>query len=208
MKKISILVLLLIAAVMLTACGAPAPSSDPSKPSISVSFGYADGLRYPPSYAIWVQDESGNTATLYATGKAATGLENRPAALPVWKGVSETDVTSGATPNKGAELTLNIPDAFAGNKLKLSIEANASYDYNEYYAEGLSEGDEGYNDVNGQPSAVWTADIDTSASGSASPVLAGSGDVLGADHELHDAQHLTTAADLLTNIEVNWNTGK
>lgn len=208
MKKGSILVFLMVFMMILSACAAPVASADASKPTVTVSFGYTDGLRYPPSYAIWVQDEAGNTATLYATGKVATGLENRPGALPVWKGVREADVTSGATPNKGADLTLNIPDAFAGKKLKLFIEANASYDYDEYYAEGLAEGDDGYNDVNGQPSAVWAADIDTSASGSAVPALAGTGDVLGADNALHDAQNLTTAAELLTSIQVTWDLGK
>ena len=208
MKKIPMCILMLVFVIAISACAASAPSADTSKPAISVSFGYADGLRYAPSYAIWVQDEAGNTATLYATGKAATGLDNRPGALPVWKGVSEADVVSGATPNKEADLTLNIPDAFAGKKLTLFIEANASFDYNDYYANGLAEGDKGYSDVNGQPSVVWTADIDLSASGSATPALAGMGDVLGADHELHDAQNLTTAAELLTGIQVSWNIAK
>ena len=212
MKKTTMLILILILVIAISACAAPAPAPAPSAGSpeqaISVSFGYTDGLRYAPSYAIWVQDEAGNTATLYATGKAATGLENRPGALPVWKGVSEADVTSGATPNKVADLTLHIPAAFAGKKLKLFIEANASFDYNDYYAKALGPNDEGYSDVNGQPSAVWTADIDMSASGSATPTLAGMGDVLGADNELHDAQHLTTAAELLTNIEITWEAGK
>lgn len=208
MRKISFIAICLAAVMLLGACGAPAPTADPSKPSVSVSFGYEDGLRYPPSYAIWMQDDEGNSATLFATGKAATGLENRPAALPVWKGVREADVVSGATPSQKAELTLNIPDKFAGKECTLYIEANASYDYNDYYAEGLAAGDEGYNDVNGQPSAVWAAKIDASASGSATPSLAGTGDVLGADHAVHDKQHLTTAAELLTNISITWDTGK
>jgi hypothetical protein len=198
---------LIVCLVTLSACAAPAPIADTSKPTISVSFGYADGLRYSPSYAVWIEDESGNTATLFATAKAATGLENRPAALPVWKGVSEADVTSGATPNKEAALTMNIPDAFAGKKLNMFIEANASYDFNDFYAEGLSVGDAGYNDVNGQPSVIWTTELDTSASGSATPALTGTGNVLGADHELKNPENITTAAELLTNIEVKWETG-
>lgn len=73
---------------------------------------------------------------------------------------------------------------------------------------GLQRATKGYSDVNGQPSVVWTADIDTSVSGSATPVLAGTGDVLGADNELHDAQHLTTATELLTSIQVSWDVAK
>ncbi|MEL7603638.1 MAG: hypothetical protein AAGU77_10840, partial [Bacillota bacterium] len=89
------------------------------------------------------------------------------------------------------------------------IEANASYDYNDYYAAGLNEGDAGYNDVNGQPSVVWTVEIDPSApTGTAAAVFAGAGEVLGADYEVHEAEHLTTAAGLLTDITVEWKLGE
>jgi hypothetical protein len=129
--------------------------------------------------------------------------------LPIWKGIREADVTSGATPKSNAELALNIPDAFVGGKLTLFIEANASFDYNDYYAEDLSEGDQGYSDVNGQPSALWSVEINTSAeSGSLSPDLLGTGEVLGADHELHTSEHLTSAASLLSNIQVAWKMGE
>lgn len=211
MKKLILLPVLLAAVLILVSCAAPAPSVDASKPTMTVSFVYADGLRYAPSYAIWVQDEAGNTATLYATGKAAKdswGGQPRDNVLPVWKGVRAADVTSGATPAQKADLTVNIPDSFAGKTFTLFIEANASYDYNDYYAEGLKEGDEGYNNVNGQPSAVWTATIDASADGSAAPKLTGTGDVLGADHEVHDAQKLTTAAELLKGIKITWQLAK
>jgi hypothetical protein len=206
MKK-ALSAVLLTFILLLCACAAPSAEADTSKPYVTVSFAYAEGLRYPPSYAVWVEDEMGSTATLYATAKAATGLKNRPGALPVWSGLREADVTSGATPKEKDSLTLNIPDAFAGQKLTLFIEANASYDYNDYYADGLKQGDEGYNDVNGQPSAVWSAAVDmTAPSGAASPTLTGVGDVLGTDHELHDAAHLT--APVLTDIAVEWSQGK
>ncbi len=211
--KRSLIIPVLVAAMLLCACAAPAVSADTNKPYVSVSFGYADGLRYAPSYAIWVQDEAGNVATLYATAKAAAdswGSQPRENVLPVWKGVREgADVVSGATPKNGASLTLNIPETFVGKKLTLYIEANASYDYNEYYAEGLSEGDAGYNDVNGQPSVVWTMTLDPSTpTGTAAPALAGTGEVLGADHAVHETEHLTTAAGLLTDITVEWKLGE
>ncbi len=206
MKK-ALIAVLLLTALLLSACGPAAPEADPAKPHATVSFSYEEGLKYAPSYAIWVVDEAGNSATLFATAKVATGLKNRPATLPVWSGVrGGADITSGATPSDKAELTLNIPDDFAGKKLALFIEANASYDYNDYYAEGLDEGAEGYNDVNGQPSAVWTAVLDTAqASGSASPDLIGAGEVTGADHELHEADRLTVP--VLKGIEVTWDMG-
>ena len=177
MRRIAAIITLLLFVALLPACAKHSPEADLSKPHVSVSMSYANGLKYAPSFAVWVEDEAGNTATLFATDKTATGLKNRPEALPVWTGVREADVASGATPKDKAELTLNIPDEFAGKKLKIFIEANASYDYNGFYAEGLEEGAEGYSDVNGQPSAVWTADMDTAQSGSATLEMTAAGDV-------------------------------
>lgn len=213
MKKSVIGLVFLAAALMLSACAASVPEADKDKPYVSVSFGYAEGLKYAPSFAVWVEDEAGNTATLYATAKAAAdswGGQKREGVLPVWKGAREgADVVSGATPQNGAALTMNIPGAFVGKKLTLFIEANASYDYNDYYAEGLKESDTGYNDVNGQPSVLWTMTLDPAVpDGSAAPELAGTGEVLGADHEVHEAEHLTTAAELLTGITVEWKLGE
>jgi hypothetical protein len=210
--KRNLLIPILLLTLVLSACAAPAPKADTDKPYVAVTFGYADGLRYSPSFAIWIEDEEGNAATLYATAKAAAnnwGGQPRDSVLPVWNGAREgADVVSGATPQKGASLTLNVPEAFWNKKLTLYIEANASFDYNDYYAEGLSEGDAGYSDVNGQPSAVWKAVIGPEASGAVSPVIAGAGEVMGKDYELHDAANLTTAAGLLIDIGVKWEPGK
>ncbi len=203
MKRIAAITALLLTIILLSACAKHAPEADLSKPHVAISFTYADGLKYAPSFAVWVEDEAGNTATLFATGKAATGLKNRPETLPVWTGVREADAASGATPADKAGLTLNIPDEFAGKKLKIFIEANASYDYNDFYAEGLSEGTEGYNNVNGQPSAIWTADMDTAQSGSATLEMTAAGDVLGADHDLHGTDNITV--QVLTGVKVEWN---
>ena len=202
MRKSVMIFALLLTAVLLTACAPHAPEADTSKPHATVSFTYADGLKYAPSFAVWVEDEAGNAATLFATGMAVTGLKNRPETLPVWSGKREADAASGATPADKAELTLNIPDAFAGKKLTIFIEANASYDYNDFYAEGLEEGTEGYSDVNGQPSAIWTADMDTAQAGAATLEPTAAGDVLGADHDLHGTQNIT--APVIMGVTVAW----
>jgi hypothetical protein len=195
MRKIAIILSLLLAAVMLTACAQHEPETDLSKPNMTVSFGYVDGLRYAPTFAVWVEDEAGNTATLFATSKVATGLKNRPEALPVWTGIREADAASGATPADKAKLTLNIPDEFAGKQLKIFIEANASYNYNADFPETSG-------DVNGQPSEIWTADMDTTQSGSVTLDMTAAGDVLGADHDLHGAQSITTP--VLEGVKVEW----
>ena len=202
MRKIAAILTLLLCVALLPACAQHTPEADLSKPYVTVSLSYADGLKYAPSFAVWVEDEAGNTATLFATDKTATGLKNRPEALPVWTGLREADAASGATPKDKAELTLNIPDEFAGKKLKIFVEANASYDYNDFYAEGLEEGASGYSGVNGQPSAVWTADMDTAQSGSATLEMTATGDVLGADHDLHGTTNIT--APVLTGVSVEW----
>ena len=202
MRKIVVIISLLLCIALLPACAQHAPEADLSKPHVTVSLSYADGLKYAPSFAVWVEDEAGNTATLFATDKVATGLKNRPQTLPVWTGLREADAASGATPSDKAELTLNIPDEFAGKKLKVFVEANASYDFNDFYAEGLEEGAEGYSDVNGQPSAIWTADMDTAQSGSATLEMTAVGDVLGADHDLHGTTNIT--APVLTTVKVTW----
>ena len=205
MKTFIQIVILLFAAVLLTACTAHAPEADLTKPIATVSMSYADGLKYAPSFAVWIEDEAGNTATLFATSKVATGLKNRPEALPVWTGIREADTASGATPKDKAALTLNIPNDFAGKPLKIFIEANASYDFNDLYAEGIAEGAEGYSGVNGQPSEIWTANIDTTQPGIASLELTSSGDVLGADQHPNGADNIT--APVLTEVRVKWELG-
>lgn len=206
MKTFIKITILLLTAVLLTACTAHAPEADLTKPNATVSLSYADGLKYAPSFAVWIEDEAGNTATLFATSKVATGLKNRPEALPVWTGIREADAASGATPKDKAALTLNIPDDFAGEPLKIFIEANASYDFNDFYAEGIAEGAEGYSGVNGQPSEIWTANIDTAQPGIASFELTSSGDVLGADHHPNCADSIT--APVLTVVSVKWELGQ
>ena len=215
MKKSLVIIILLLAALLLCACAAPAPAADTSKPFVTVSFTYADGLKYPPSYAIWIIGSDSDAVTLYATRYAArisdsTRSTERRSVLPVWNGMrGDADIVSGATPQKQAELTLNIPDAFLHQTLTLYIEANASYDYNDHYAEGLTENDEGYSDVNGQPSVVYAVQIDPNAPDNWNiPTLLGTGNVLGADSDIHDADNLSTAAGLLTDLMVTWNDGK
>ncbi len=212
MKRAAAIILSILSCFTLFTTGCKAPKTiDTTKPHIAISFSYNEGLRYSPSYAVWAEDESGNTATLYATGKAAAnrwGGAERSSVLPIWSGVREAnvDAVSSATPSKKAMIQFNIPEQFHGQKLKIFIEANASFDYNDYYKQGLRKGVEGYNDVNGQPSMLWVADLDPSPiRGEVAPVSVGSGDVLGADHAVHaDLSNVTTAKELLKNITIKY----
>lgn len=206
------IIVVLLAIALLAGC-APQPKLDTAAPYVDITFTYEDGLRYAPSYAVWVQDETGNRATLLVTKKAAgSGFQKqRSSALPIWFGLREADIdaASGATPSGKASLQRNIPEQLRGKKLTLFIEANASYDYNDYYRESLKEGEEGYNDVNGQPSVLWSAVIDATQGTATAPILVGRGDVTGADQQVHeDIDKVTTAKELLKDIAVTYHSGK
>ncbi len=221
-RRLRLTVVITVLAAMLfllvfTGCSpAKVDAVDQTKPLATVSFTVDQSSKYAPSFAVWIVDaQSGETATLYATKKAAenkwSGASERPGALPVWwpvRGQGATDVNTSATPGgKDVSLTLQIPDGFAGKQLKFFVEANVSYDYNDYYKGGLKSGDEGYNDVNGQPSVVWMAEADTSAapSGTLAPAIIGHGDVLGANTDVEaDMSHITTASSILTNLSIQY----
>ena len=186
---------------------------DKSKPWASVAFRIDKSVKYAPSIAVWVADDSGNTTMLFSTKKAAdkSMIAQRPGMLPVRDGANKgasLDAVSSATPSGSeAALELQIPESFKGKKLTFYIEANASYDFNGYYKEGLKSGDTGYSDVNGQPSVVWTATADTAAhpSGEVEAAVAGHGDVLGASGNIDAGMaNVTTAATLLSGIKITY----
>jgi ABC-type glycerol-3-phosphate transport system substrate-binding protein len=53
MKRIALIVITLTAALtLMAACAAPAAQGDTTRPYVSVSFDYGEGLRYDPSYAV------------------------------------------------------------------------------------------------------------------------------------------------------------
>jgi hypothetical protein len=208
------LVVALVFLLIFAGCS-PAARPDAGPAWGAVTFALDKSTRYAPSIAIWVQDEeTGGTATLYATKKAAgTALDNRPGALPVWSaarhaaGAEKLDAVSSATPSAEASIPLALPDAFKGKKIKLFIEANSSFDYNDFYQEGLKSGEDGYSDVNGQPSVVWTVSVDLAAvpSGTLSPAVEGHGDVLGASGGIDaDMSRVTSAASLLQNVKIEY----
>lgn len=215
-KYLAFILSIILVIIALSACSAPVQQANSN---CTVDLTYGAGFRYPPSYAVWVQDvATGETATLFVTGKASdddsVGINKRPSALPVWFGVKQkefpgqkklADTISGATPSKEAHLKVTVPDKFKGKKLQFFVEANVSYDYNDYYKEGLKQGEEGYNDVNGQPSIVWSAIVEPGHTGSVALSVVGHGDVLGQDHAISsDMGHITTAAAILTQISIEY----
>jgi len=136
-----------------------------------------------PQIAIWVEDADGNfIETLYVTSKGAKGSFmgfgseeiRRIEALPIWshkRGQVEKDglfmptkdnplpdAVTGASPESG--MILNTKVASDLEKFVIFIEVNKSFDYNEFYADGLESDAPGYNSgFSGQPAVVYSAKI-------------------------------------------------
>lgn len=162
-----------------------------------------------PLIAIWLEDSQGNyLTTLYYPAK----LEeiDRKAALPVWtnkiggdlKTITQADSVSGASiANIDNSLELGLSD-----KVYVYIECNKSYDYNDYFKEGLEESQEGYNtDYCGQPSLIYRAEIDTALTNIITFELIGQGAADGSDGKVHELSNgITTAKDLFEKFTFQW----
>ncbi|MGL1900752.1 MAG: DUF4405 domain-containing protein [Fibrobacterales bacterium] len=175
-----------------------------------------------PQVAVWLQDEAGQyIETLYISGKSATGnysggKNRRPGALPVWSHARNiksadglmmpdsssavSDAVSGATPLTGySVLSKYSPDP----SLKLMIEYNRSFDFNDHFNKNNFANDSTYvKNPNGQPSLVYSANLN----GNTTLVLAkliGHGHISGADGEINaDMSHITSAANIFKGIVV------
>jgi hypothetical protein len=173
-----------------------------------------------PTYAIWLEDKStASVSTVYVTGKAGkddwTLADSRPEAIPVWYGVTSqeetedrlsVDAISGATQEgEAAEIVWQVPERLVDKKVDLYIEANSSFDYNEYYKR--KEDEPGYSGTNGQPSLIWHVRLDLSESipDPVTPEIIGHGHVLGSDHQIDpDVSKITTARETFEYIGIKY----
>lgn len=184
------------------------------------SYPWLMGKKYP-QIALWVKDEkSGKSQTIFVTGKAAKnkwfGAEVRPSSLPVWYGFNKNlkkflDATTGATPSgKVFTIKWQIPKNLESKKVTIYMEANVSFDYNEYYKKGLKADNPAFSDVNGQPSIIWKADLTfNNQKQSVHPEIAGHGHVLGKDHSIKkDLSKITTAKNLFNYVNCKYSPGK
>jgi hypothetical protein len=173
-----------------------------------------------PTYAIWLEENSmGNVMTVYVTGKAGTDewvmADSRPESVPVWYGIKSkeeaksdaiVDAVSGATPaGEAAEIAWQVPENLIGKKVDIYIEANSSFDYNDYYIK--QKDGPGYSGSNGQPSLIWHASLDLSESTpeAITPEIVGHGHVLGSDHQINpDVSKITTARETFQYIGIKY----
>ena len=137
-------------------------------------------VKNPPQFAVWIEDMDGRyLTTIYATKRIATQAwrgskgNRRKEALPHWsysRGVRYSDglylptkedplpdTITGATPKSGTEL--RFPPIENQQKFIVKAEFNHSVDYNNFFPEDASEGE---NEVNGQPAVIYSALIDLS----------------------------------------------
>jgi hypothetical protein len=208
---------------------------DKSKPYIMISLSFNTesypkllGKKIYPQIAVWAQEKSsGYLKTIYVSEKGAKsdwfGAKERPDAMPVWYGVvkeekksgvsgtANVDSVTGATPS-GESFTIycQAPESLSNKKIALYLEANVSFDYNEYYKKDLPKDLPSYNGVNGQPSMIWMSEIDLGgADKEYDPQIIGSGHVLGKDHAIDkNISHVTTAKGLFKYIKFSYSAGR
>ncbi|RJP90531.1 MAG: hypothetical protein C4518_08805 [Desulfobacteraceae bacterium] len=175
------------------------------------------GTKYP-QIAVWVTTGSGDHETVFVTQGAGRDkwmfADERPGALPVWSGIRPTkkgleiDAVSGATPSGEVHtIRWEIPEKYEGKDLTVFIEANVSFDYNDYYSKAKSS--PGYSDVNGQPSVVWRSAFRVDDNPvQMTPEIAGHGHVLGKNSAIDsDMTKITTAAELFNYINIAYHPG-
>jgi hypothetical protein len=173
----------------------------------------------PPQLAVWLeQPGSGKIRTLFVTYRTAKGEWHGkiecPVSLPYWlsryrKESGTTglpgpknpvpDAVSGATPKKEFTVKTVLPE---GSRWNYYIEVNASGDYNRRFP---SVSDNGMPDSqgNGQPSLIYTGEIEAVPGQRSTPLLAGRTKQLNrVDKIIKNLEGITSAKGLLTKITV------
>ncbi len=173
------------------------------------------GTKYP-QIAVWVKsgDESDTVFVTKGAGKNSWAFaDERPESLPVWLGIdkkeSVSDAITGATPSGEVHNILwQIPRKYVGKKMELFVEANVSYDFNNFYVE--NEDKKGFSGVNGQPSIIWktTFFVDEKTK-ELTPEIIGHGEVFGKNSRIDsDNSKITTAKELFNYIKVEYSPAK
>ncbi len=182
--------------------------------------------KFPPQIALWIQDSEGNfVQTLFVTKRASkrswifAPKAGRPESLPVWYNASgnEKSVSAGkksfaesgnaldavtsATPKGSFDILQNI-QLDETKKYLVFAEVNKSFDYNEFYPKNAEKTSPEYSGVNGQPSAVYCAEI-SAENPEAKMNLAGTGSLNGTSGLIQNkTETLTTAKNLVEKIIV------
>lgn len=180
--------------------------------------------KFPPQFALWIQDSDGNfSQTIFATKRASkkkwifAPKDGRPESLPVWyhscenfyvpESKNEMDAVSSATPKGSFDVSRKI-QLKEGKKYFVFAEVNKSFDYNEFYPKDAGKNSAEYSGVNGQPSAVYRAEINLE-NHEAKLELIGTGSLDGKSGLIEDkTETLTTAKNLVEKIVVSLEVSK
>ncbi len=175
--------------------------------------------KFAPQLALWIQDSEGDFfQTIFVTKKASqkkfvfAPKDGRPESLPVWyhsggnfsapQFEDGIDAVTSATPKGGFEVVQEMR-LEQGKKYFIFAEVNKSFDYNEFYPKKAEKNSAEYSGVNGQPSAVYCAEIGLENS-EVEMELAGTGAVDGKSGSIENkAETLTTAKNLVEKILVS-----
>ena len=229
-----IVYVVMFAAACILACAAQQPTEetreiDLSQPYFEIKLSYNFEVYKKPSfflpksyptYAIWMEEPtSGKIKTMYVTAKAGQNkwilADSRPESLPVWYGIQKKehadnslniDAVSGATQSgETAVIYWPVPPAILNKQVHIYIEANNSFDYNDYYSKNKKAA--GYSGTNGQPSLIWKASFllsDENIEG-IEPEIIGHGHILGKDHQVYpDVSHITSARKTFQYIGISY----
>ena len=176
--------------------------------------------KFPPQFALWIQNGNGNfSQTIFATKKASNKKwifapkDGRPESLPVWynscktssilESENEIDAVTSATPKGSFEIARKIQLA-EGEKYFVFAEVNKSFDYNEFYPKDADKNSTEYSGVNGQPSAVYRAEL-SFENPDAELELVGTGSLDGKSGSVeYKTETLTTAKNLVEKIVVSF----
>lgn len=146
-----------------------------------------------PQIAIWSEDEKGNyLETLYISEKTyrwyKSGGAKRRESLPVWRNRAESVIDSVA----GATQTLEKNRYRVKNrKVTVYMEINNSFDYNSFYTKSNSKS-------SGQPSLIYSAQIDADKEITAEFKLIGHGSSDGSDGVIYkDMSNIGDALKIL-----------
>jgi len=207
--------------------------------TVSITPGKYWKTKRGPQFAVWIEETDGTyVATLYVTQRAAEKNwlfapgAGRPESLPVWyhaagsRPVSMTpeqdkpgtDAVTSATPVTSDAIAYSVR-LYAGEVYVVKVEVNHSFDYNASWPEKAKKNSTRYSGVNGQPSVVYAATVntrlrETETDDAAAPehngirtelIPAGTGSVTGSDGALHnDLGLLTTALQIIAKAEACW----
>jgi hypothetical protein len=194
----------------------------------TIKFWGLFNLRNQPQIAVWVTDTDGRyVETLYVTRRTArqdwrTRNERvrRPESLPFWafsRGVVYedglrlptrknplSDAITGATPPGSFTLETVIPDK--ETVLRICVELNHAYDFNDSFPKGKKYGEDGFSGISGQPSIVYRAEVELAGARKTFRLRpAGCGSLDGSHGRLcDDMSKLTTARRIVIRITVKW----